>query len=115
MFSPVTGSCEGWGVFRVFRLTRTVGKTGSQALLGGRCGATRLRLRLLCAACCEEAASLACGLVPRRTERTSRSYELSCFREPEGPSTVHVLEASFATRFVCLVSIWILAKIAYSK
>lgn len=42
----------------MFRLARTVGKTGSEALLEGRCGVTRLRLpqRLVCAACGIEAA-----------------------------------------------------------
>lgn len=74
----------------MFRLARTVGETGSEALLEGRCGVTRLRLpqRLVCAACGIEAAPLACGPVPSRIECTSRSPESSCFREPEGPSTV---------------------------
>lgn len=65
-FRLVTGGCRGWSVFSVFRLARTVGKTGSEALLEGRCGVTRLRLpqRLVCAACGIEAASLACGPVP---------------------------------------------------
>lgn len=50
----------------MFRLARTVGETGSEALLEGRCGVTRLRLpqRLVYAACGIEAASLACGPVP---------------------------------------------------
>lgn len=50
----------------MFRLARTVGKTGSEALLEGRCGLTRLRLpqRLVCAACGIEAAPWHAGRFP---------------------------------------------------